>query len=435
MAECPAAARFDVRRLVVWLAVIVASAVSWWWAMQVTRDNERIYITPPGFFGHWQFVWPAALTWSIPVAIALVVVAPHVRHWSWRWSAPAWAAGSSLLWAATLALAKGWQGFVHRGASKLDYRAVLGDIGSTGEFLRTFVDRLDHYPLHVTGHPPGYPLILSWLAHLGLASPGWEAALMVLSGAVAATALTLTVRELVDDDASRRVAVFVGVLPSAVWVVVGADGFFAALASGALLAASLATTSGASPTRQVLAGASCGLLAAVLLYCTYGAPTLLVPTAIVLLTRRRLLVITGAVVGFLVIVVAVTAAGFWWFDGLSATREFYIAGVAARRPYRFFLLANLVVTAWVMGPAVIDGFARLADRRVWWLVGSAIAGIVIADASGLSKAEVERIWIPMIMIASVGVLGLDDSDRSTRFWLGAQLATGIAFQAVLQGLW
>jgi hypothetical protein len=37
---------------------------------------------------------------------------------------------------------------------------------------------------------------------------------------------------------------------------------------------------------------------------------------------------------------------------------------------------------------------RLRDRQLWLLVGAALTAVLLADVSGLSKAEVERIWLP-----------------------------------------
>ena len=102
------------------------------------------------------------------------------------------------------------------------------------------------------------------------------------------------------------------------------------------------------------------------------------------------------------------AAGFWWFDGLAATRARYLAGIASRRPYEAFLLADLACVALVTGPAVAAGLARLRDAGLVLLVGGALAAVVVADLSGMAKGEVERIWLPFTvwLLPAAGALAL-----------------------------
>ena len=39
---------------------------------------------------------------------------------------------------------------------------------------------------------------------------------------------------------------------------------------------------------------------------------------------------------------------------------------------------------------------RRWDRGAWLLVGGALAALALADVTGLSKGEVERIWLPFM---------------------------------------
>ena len=57
------------------------------------------------------------------------------------------------------------------------------------------------------------------------------------------------------------------------------------------------------------------------------------------------------------------------------------------------MVGNLAALAIATGPAVAVGLARLRNARVWWLVGGAVAAVMLADLSGMSKGEVERIWL------------------------------------------
>jgi len=64
----------------------------------------------------------------------------------------------------------------------------------------------------------------------------------------------------------------------------------------------------------------------------------------------------------------------------------------------------------------------------------ATAGLAVADLSGLSKGEVERIWLPLvpfILLATSAVRGR----TARRCWLGAQLFVTVLLQAWLRTPW
>ena len=131
---------------------------------------------------------------------------------------------------------------------------------------------------------------------------------------------------------------------------------------------------------------------------------------------------------------AFALAGFWWFAGLAATRTRYHAGVASRRPYDVFLLVNLAALAIATGPAIAVALARLRDRRLWWLVGGALVAIGIAAITGMSKGEVERIWLPFSVWLLPAGAALAVSRHPSR-WLAAQLAFAIGVQTLVRSPW
>ena len=51
---------------------------------------------------------------------------------------------------------------------KTEYLANLATAPPAGEFVRTFVDEIDRYSVHVRGHPPGFVLVLKLLDAVGL---------------------------------------------------------------------------------------------------------------------------------------------------------------------------------------------------------------------------------------------------------------------------
>lgn len=154
-----------------------------------------------------------------------------------------------------------------------------------------------------------------------------------------------------------------------------------------------------------------------------------------------------AIAGALVVVATFTAAGFWWWEGYQLVVERYYQGVAAKRPYGYWVWANLAVVAIVLGPAMVAGGRRAAVHSVFdkpwsrgrsWLPVAALASaaliaVAVADVSGLSKAEVERIWLPFAiwMIPATALLPA----HTRRWWLAGQAVTALTVNHLVLTLW
>jgi hypothetical protein len=65
------------------------------------------------------------------------------------------------------------------------------------------------------------------------------------------------------------------------------------------------------------------------------------------------------------------------------------------------------------------------------LVGAALAALLLADLSGMSKGEVERIWLPFV-VWLVPLAALLDRRRG---WLLAQAALALAVNHLLLTVW
>ena len=183
---------------------------------------------------------------------------------------------------------------------------------------------------------------------------------------------------------------------------------------------------------------------------TGSSPSSAALTGAVLLSTRRYHLIPPLLAGAIAVVAAWTLAGFDWLDGLGAARVLYHAGAAAHRPYSYFVVANLVVFAVMLGPAVVAAWAHRptpspkADPRtsspdpfvspLRWLAGAALVAVAVADLSGLSKGEVERIWLPFVPFATLVVVRLASSRRAAS-WIAAQAAVAIALQTLLVWPW
>ena len=61
----------------------------------------------------------------------------------------------------------------------------------------------------------------------------WAGLLCLLVGSSAAAAIIVTVRAVADEATARLAAPFVAVAPTAIWIAVSADGYFAGVAAWA----------------------------------------------------------------------------------------------------------------------------------------------------------------------------------------------------------
>jgi hypothetical protein len=142
-----------------------------------------------------------------------------------------------------------------------------------------------------------------------------------------------------------------------------------------------------------------------------------------------------ALAGSAAVAAAFAWAGFWWWDGLQATaREVHLSSL--HRGYGPFLLFNLAVFAIALGPAVAVGLVRMRDCGTWLLVGGSLVAVLAADVSGLSKGEVERIWLPFVPWVAVAAGALDDGrPRVATAWVAGQALVALLVQSMVRSPW
>lgn len=164
-------------------------------------------------------------------------------------------------------------------------------------------------------------------------------------------------------------------------------------------------------------------------YLNYGLLPAGALVVAVLLLRPSRPALLGAVAGAAFVVALFTAGGFWWFDGVEATHARWAAGSGSDRPYDYVLWANLALFAVITGPAAAVGLARLRDRRTWLLVGATLVAVVVLDLSGVTRGEVERIWLPFASWVMLACAGL------SRGWLAPQVMVALVVQATVGLMW
>ncbi|MFC0505621.1 hypothetical protein [Micromonospora costi] len=398
--------------------------------------------------------WSPHVGWGTPAAL---LVAVAVVWWGVRLARTArWgvllAAGwlASVAWTLSLALVDGWSaGLAGRLTVQAEYLHEVPGITDIPAALAGFTDRIldfqpDSWSTHTAGHPPGALLLFVWLDRVGLGGGAVAGLACVLVGATVAVSVPVALRALGAPDAARAVVPFLVLLPGAVWVGASGDAIFAAV-----VAAGLALLAVRGPG----VAAAGGVLLGFALYLSYGfvlvGALALVVLALRPASRLRALIAAGAGVG--AVVLAFTLAGFPWWEGYRLVVERYYQGWAAERPYGYWVWANLAALLLCAGPALGPALRRavaaaVAATRAGWRraeLTSAVRGagptvllplaaalaVAGADLSGLSKAEVERIWLPFAVWLLVAAVRLPAETH--RWWLVGQAVTALAVNHLL----
>jgi hypothetical protein len=427
----PAPPRRSVRRtwvpLTVWTVLVVGCIEV---GLRLRAEGLlRIGGTPP-FHG-----WPRAtpLTWQLLPAVAFaalaITVAPRLaRTLRWRTLLPA-AWFSTAVWASVLAASDGVRALTTPIAGRDEYLGVAASIGTDPVgWLHDFTANVAHYPTHVAGHPP-LPVLMFWaLDAVGAGGPGPAAALCILLGASASAAVLVTVRCLASEEHARNVAPFLALAPYVLTVATSADAMFLGVSAWGIALLALAVRHD-SPSL----GVASGVLLAATAYLNYGLlPLAAIPLVVLWRARFPLRPLVGLGLGAALVAAAFTAGGFWWPDGVAATHARWAYGSGSKRPYGYMLVADLALLAVITGPATAVGLTRLR-RAAWPLVAAALVAVVVLDLSGVTRGEVERIWLPFAPWVMLVTSALPRAH--VRRWLVAQVAVAVLVQGAVRLLW
>ncbi|MCG7206413.1 hypothetical protein [Streptomyces arenae] len=435
------------------LSAVLAAALLVLAAVLVGRHIQDTYRT---LFVHWPPLfadWDPHVGPGTPAAVlvgaAVVAYGPNLAvRLPWRGLlAAAW--GGSLAWTWSLALVDGWQrGVAGRLTSPNEYLTVIGRFHDIPATLRDFTHHIVSgtpapWPAHIAGHPPAATLTFVLLDRAGLHGGGWAGAWCVTVGSTAGAAVLVAVRALAAERLARRAAPFLVLLPAAVWVGASADGYFAAVAAWTVALLALAVTG-----RSVAWAAAAGLLYGLTCYLSYGLTLFaLIGAAVLMIGRRRVrarpVILVLLVAGAAVVPLGFTFAGFDWWQGYRLLVTRYYQGVGGTRPYGYWVWANLACTVIITGPATVAGLRRAGavlvhrrtapgpELRLAFLVCVTLLALLIADLSGMSKAETERIWLPFAMWLPAAGAFLP----GPRIWLTAQAVLALLLNHLLFTGW
>jgi methylthioxylose transferase len=409
----------------------------------VGARSDRFGLAP--LHGYWE---PGVGWGTVPALLLAVWGVVRVRVWSvLPWSRLLLASfGVGLLWLLALALVDGVAGLTRALGNPYEYLPTAREIDDVGAMLREYVDRIpyshaDNWVVHVAGHPPAALLFFVALDRIGLGGDLAAALVVVLLAASIPLAVLQTLRTLGAETAARRVAPFLVLAPTAVFLAVSADAVFTAVGAWGLAAlAAAAVTSRAGSTPGLLGwGAVAGLLLGTAVMLSYGLPLLGTIALGVLAAARSWRPLPVAAVVALAVVLAFAAGGFAWWEAYPVLVDRYWDGIASDRPFAYWAWGNLAALLVASGPVLATALGHLAehrrrvDRVVLLLVAGAATAVLLADLSRMSKAEVERIWLPFLPWLMLATTALPD--RWVRPALAIQLASALVVQHLLYTSW
>jgi hypothetical protein len=419
--------RRDLVAVTSWTAIIAVSAV---WGTMSIASGRRLFLGAPPLFARPDFSTGVGVIAAVAIAAVVIALMPRAID-RFSWQGMLWAGFAlALVWAIALVFARGDGSLSRPLDAPQDFLHDLPLVAGPGELLRSFVAHIDAYATHGRAHPPGMLMLLWTLARLGLDGSGVASAMVISAGASAVPAAMIATRAVAGESVARRAAPFLALSPAAIWVATSADALTMGVCAWAvaLLVVAIVKGTGRSAPAAVAGGALFGGA----LMLSYGMVLLAaVPAAIATALRRwrPLVIATGVSLAVLGIF---AASGFSWPAGLAATRRQYLASGAFFRPYGYFLLGNIAAFAIVVGPATAVGISRIRSRAAL-LVLAACGAVLLADLSGMSKGEVERIWLPFapwVLLAAGAIEG-----ERARLWLAVQVVTTILVTIILRTPW
>jgi hypothetical protein len=294
-------------------------------------------------------------------------------------------------------------------------------------YVRHFPALLPSLPVHVTGNPPG-PLVA--LHVLGIGTPQALAALCIGLGALTAPLAYDLGRVLGGEQRGRVAGALTAFSPATLlFGVTSVDYAFAALGTAA---ACLLVRPGG---RAQLAGAGLAAVGSFFSWLLLAVPAWAVLTMGFRDGPRAALKLAALGTA---LTIAFTAAlnvtlGYDPIATLRATGVVYHVGIAASRPYAYWVFGSPVAWALMLGPAIAWFATRAATRREPAAAALAIT-LLAASLLPFTKGETERIWLPFVPLACTAAAAALPQ-RALRPILISLLAQALAVQLLFDTVW
>ncbi len=421
------------------------------WEVYARKFPEKNGTAEP-LHGFWDPQWwgPGTLPALLIGVLAVRYAATLAARLRWR-SMVGLAYLVSVAWMLSLALMDGARGLARNLSSEYEYYAEAAYIDDVPAMLGEFTSRIpyahpDNWNVHVTGHPPGALLFYVMLFRIGLQDPLWAGLATSVFAATSIIAVLITLRLLGAEKAARTAAPFLALTPSVIFLAVSGDGVFAAFAAWGLAALAAAAVA-RRRARMVGFAALAGLLLGYCVMLSYGLPLLgLLAVAVLIAARGSWWPMPiAALVAFGVVLIFVPFGYVWW-EAYPVLVERYWDGAAGIRPFSYWVWGNLAALLISAGPMLGSGVALLLaqlrhprsyeaarHRVVLLLAGAALLTILAANLSRMSKAEVERIWLPFIPWLTLSLVLLPPKWRTPA--LAVQVVTAFIVETLLYTSW
>ena len=416
---------------------LVAAAVGI--GIYLNSQDVPIRVNAPPLLGKWLPHADLATPLAIGLPILVIWLWPSVQaRLDWRLLLPvAWV--TSFGWVLACGLVRGWDWLATRLDGRGEYLWEVPDARWSDLFAdfsgRILAFQPDNWTTHVAGHPPGALGFFMVLDRIGLSGSAWAGIVCMVLGTSSVVAIAITLRTLGSERIARAALPFLVLTPAALWIGASADAMFLAFASWGLTLLTVATrVRGPGRWAAALSG---GVLLGCILYLSYGLVLFVFPVLAVLLITLDWRAVLIAGVGVLAVVAFWTIGGFVWWEAYPILVERYLQGAGGERPYSYFVWANLATLVLCVGPAIPAAFARLPEWFNWrnWTMLPIATGVAVLTAtlSGMSKAEVERIWLPFALWLMPACAALPARHR--RFWLVVQVLTALLIQHLIRTRW
>lgn len=412
----------------------------------------------PPIHGRWDPRIGPGTPFALALGVAAIVFAPRIARWPW-WRLQLAVYLGGVAWMLSLATVDGLAGVGAVLDNSYEYLRTARKVTDIGALLQEFVSRIpfsaapENWPVHVAGHPPGALLFFVLLVRLGLGDAIVAGVVIVLLAATIGVAVSVALRRLGAEEPARRAAPFLVIGPAAIWMAVSADAMFATVAAWGLCTLAIAATTRAAVPSAAWALGS-GILLGTCVFLSYGLPILGVIALAVLALARNWRPLLWAIVAAVAVVAVFAVAGFRWWEAFPVLTQRYWAGAASSRPGSYWLWGDLAALAVSAGPLVgasvaaagvelLGASGRAARRQglpdargrgvVAVLTLAALACVLVADASQMSRGEVERIWLPFVPWLLVGTALLS---HRWRWWgLVGQAVFALVVQHLIDTGW